>query len=322
MSSCCGPSRPQRATASGTARVDPGQVFAGPAPTEPYDAGRLVTLTGGTFLMGSEDPGAYAEDGEGPVREVRLGAFRIESRTVTTERFAAFVAATGYVTEAEQVGSAFVFAGLLPDDAPPTGGVVQAPWWREVEGADWAHPEGPWSDLAGRADHPVVQVSWHDAQAFGAWAGRRLPTEAEWEYAARGGLVQQRFPWGNSLTPGGEHRMNVWQGTFPGRNTAEDGYVATAPVDAYAANGYGLYNMTGNVWEWTADNWSTTWQRTGGAALLTDPAGPPGGDRRVLRGGSYLCHSSYCWRYRTSARMGSTPDSPTGNVGFRCAADA
>jgi formylglycine-generating enzyme required for sulfatase activity len=297
-------------------------VRAGAVSEESPDAGHLVALPGGPFLMGSEDPGAYAEDGEGPVREVRLGAFRIESRTVTTERFAAFVAETGYVTEAEQVGSAFVFAGLLPDDMPPTRAVVQAPWWREVEGASWTHPEGPWSDLAGRADHPVVQVTWHDAQAFCAWAGRRLPTEAEWEYAARGGLVQQRFPWGSSLTPGGEHRMNVWQGTFPGRNTAKDGYVGTAPADAFAPNGYGLHNMTGNVWEWTADSWSTTWHRTGGAAVLTDPAGPPEGDRRVLRGGSYLCHSSYCWRYRTSARMGSTPDSPTGNAGFRCAADA
>jgi formylglycine-generating enzyme required for sulfatase activity len=277
-----------------------------------------VRLTGGAFLMGSDDPGAYAEDGEGPVREVELSPFRLDRHTVTNAQFAQFVAATGHVTDAERVGTAFVFGGLLPDDFPPTRGVVDAPWWREVEGADWAHPEGPLSDVADRADHPVVQVSWDDAQAYCAWAGRRLPTEAEWEFAARGGLEQQRFPWGGSLTPGGEHRMNVFQGTFPGLNTAQDGYAGTAPVGAFAPNGYGLHNMTGNVWEWTADRWSTSWHREQDRPLV-DPGGPPSGDRRALRGGSYLCHSSYCWRYRTSARMGSTPETPTGNVGFRCA---
>jgi formylglycine-generating enzyme required for sulfatase activity len=209
-----------------------------------------------------------------------------------------------------------VFAAFLPDDFPPTRGVVDAPWWREVEGADWQHPEGPGSDVGARAEHPVVHVSWDDASAFCSWAGLRLPTEAEWEYAARGGLVQQRFPWGGQLTPGGQHRMNVFQGRFPDRNTVKDGYAGTAPVTAFPPNAFGLRNTTGNVWEWTADRWSTTWHRTAGTA---DPHGPPTGDRRVLRGGSYLCHASYCWRYRTSARMGSTPDSPTGNVGFRCA---
>jgi sulfatase modifying factor 1 len=268
--------------------------------------------------MGSEDPGAYAEDGEGPVREVELSPFRLDRHAVTNAQFAEFVTATGRVTDAERVGTAFVFGGFLPDDFPPTRGVVDAPWWREVEGADWAHPDGPHSDVADRAAHPVVQVSWDDAQAYCAWAGRRLPTEAEWEFAARGGLEQQRFPWGGSLTPGGEHRMNVFQGIFPARNTEQDGYAGTAPVGAFAPNGYGLHNMTGNVWEWTADHWSTTWHREQGRPLV-DPKGPPAGDRRALRGGSYLCHSSYCWRYRTSARMGSTPDTPTGNVGFRCA---
>ncbi len=284
------------------------------------DTPDLVTLTGGSFLMGCEDTGAYAEDGEGPVREVRVSAFQLDRHTVTNERFSRFVEETGRRTDAETDGSAFVFAGFLPDDFPPTRAVRDAPWWREVEGADWSHPEGPDSGLSGREQHPVVHVSWNDTQAFCEWASLRLPTEAEWEYAARGGLEQQRFPWGNSLTPGGEHRMNVFQGRFPALNTAKDGYAGTAPVDEFPPNAYGLHQMTGNVWEWTADRWSTTWHQTP-HAVPVDPEGPPDGDRRVLRGGSYLCHLSYCWRYRTSARMGSTPDSPSGNVGFRCARD-
>ena len=313
---CCAPRRTTGAEPSAAA-APPG-TRAEPVRRDTDDDSGLVRLAGGTFLMGSEDPGAYAEDGEGPVREVTLSPFRLDRHAVTNARFAEFVAATGHVTDAELVGTAFVFGGFLPDDFPPTRGVVEAPWWREVEGADWAHPEGPQSDVADRAEHPVVQVSWDDALAYCAWAGRRLPTEAEWEFAARGGLEQQRFPWGGSLTPGGEHRMNVFQGTFPGRNTAQDGYAGTAPVDAFPPNGHGLHNMTGNVWEWTADHWSTTWHREQERPLV-DPRGPQVGDRRALRGGSYLCHSSYCWRYRTSARMSSTPDTPTGNVGFRCA---
>ena len=295
--SCCLP-----AAEPATGR-DPRPVVDAPAG---LDDPTLVQLPGGTFLMGCEDPGAYAADGEGPVRDVPVDPFAIEACCVSTARFARFVDDTGYVTDAERAGTGFVFAGFLPDDFPDTRGVAAAPWWREVPGADWAHPEGPQSDLAGRADHPVVQVSWHDAQQFCGWAGLRLPTEAAWEYAARGGLVQQRFPWGNQLTPGGEHRMNVFQGRFPDRNTVKDGYAGTAPVRAFPPNGFGLHNTTGNVWEWTADPWSVNGQVSAA--------------ERVLRGGSYLCHASYCWRYRTSARMASTPDSPTGNVGFRCAA--
>ncbi len=316
---CCAPTRQQPAdgvsSTIGTASRVPPRTADVPA-----DGGSFVSLPGGSFLMGSEDPGSYAEDGEGPVREVVLSPFEIDAHTVTNDRFARFVDATAYRTEAETVGSAFVFAGLLPDDFPPTRAVVEAPWWRDVEGADWRHPEGPHSDLDDRSDHPVVQVSWHDAVAYCAWAGARLPTEAQWEYAARGGLVQQRFPWGSSLTPGGEHRMNVFQGTFPTINTTKDGYAGTAPASAYPPNAFGLHNMTGNVWEWTADRWSTSWHTTQ-VQPLVDPQGPGVGDRRALRGGSYLCHVSYCWRYRNSARMGTTPDSPSGNVGFRCARD-
>ena len=266
--------------------------------------------------MGCADS-PYPADGEGPVREVALRPFALAATTVTNEGFAHFVQASGYRTDAERYGWSFVFAGLLPHGSPPTRAVAAAPWWRQVVGAFWRRPEGPRSTLIGREDHPVVHVSWQDASAYCRWAGVRLPYEAEWEYAARGGLEQQPFPWGNHLTPSGRHRMNVWQGSFPDTNTAEDGYVGTAPANAYPPNAFGLHCMTGNVWEWCADWFSTQPQQ---GASRTDPTSPPDGTARVLRGGSYLCHASYCLRYRTSARMGNTPDSSSSNVGFRVAA--
>jgi formylglycine-generating enzyme required for sulfatase activity len=281
----------------------------------------MVVLDGGWFQMGSEDPFAYEADGEAPARRVRVDPFQLAAGCVTNGEFGSFVADTGYVTTAERLGTSFVFAGLLPEQFPPTRGVVGAEWWREVPGAFWSSPEGGNSDLVGRGDHPVVHVSWMDATAYCGWAGLRLPTEAEWEFAARGGLVGQRFPWGAMLRPGGRHRMNVWQGEFPRRNTLADGYLGTAPVRAYEPNGFGLYNMTGNVWEWTGDWFSTDWHRCA-SAPVENPAGPDVGDRRSLRGGSYLCHASYCRRYRVSARMGNTPDSSAGNIGFRCVRNA
>jgi formylglycine-generating enzyme required for sulfatase activity len=261
----------------------------------------MVALEGGSFMMGSDDEWAYPDDGEGPVRIVRVEPFEIDVGTVSNAAFSDFVSATAFVTEAERWGWSFVFGGLLPDDFAPTRGVAAAPWWRQAEGADWAHPEGPHSTIEDRLDHPVVHVSWEDARAFAAWAGKRLPTETEWEYAARGGLVQQRFPWGDDLVPDGVHRMNVWQGTFPSTNTLDDGWLGTCPTLAFPPNGYGIHNMTGNVWEWCEDRFDA--------------------DHRVMRGGSYLCHESYCRRYRVSARSGNTPDSSAGNVGFRCVAD-
>ena len=279
----------------------------------------MVRLEGGTFLMGSEDPFAYPADGEGPVRQVEVAPFWIDACAVSNAAFSRFVAETVHVTEAERFGWSFVFAGLLPDDFPPTQAVAQAPWWRKVEGADWRCPEGPQSDLGGRLDHPVIHVSWNDAQAFCIWAGKRLPTEAEWEFAARGGLEGRVFPWGDELEPGGEHRMNVWQGTFPGENTRADGFYETCPVDSFPPNGYGLHNATGNVWEWTADWFHPTFRQRD---AKRDPKGPPRGMNKVQKGGSYLCHHSYCRRYRVAARQGSTPDSSTGNVGFRCIRDA
>jgi formylglycine-generating enzyme required for sulfatase activity len=268
--------------------------------------------------MGSEGHVAYPEDGEGPVHTVELTPFRIGATPVTNDEFSAFVDATGYVTDAERYGWSFVFAGELPDDFPDTRGVVDAPWWRQVFGADWRHPAGPHSDLGDLGRHPAVHVSWLDAQAYCAWVGARLPTEAEWERAARGGIAGATFPWGDELEPGGEHRMNVFQGRFPAEDLAADGFAGTSPVDAFAPNGYGLHDMTGNVWEWCADWFSPTYYRE---SPRLDPSGPPAGDRRVMRGGSYLCHESYCRRYRVAARSANGPDSSTGNLGFRVAAD-
>jgi formylglycine-generating enzyme len=199
--------------------------------------------------------------------------------------------------------------------------VPQALWWLAVNGATWRHPEGPGSDVATRPHHPVVHVSWRDAAAYAAWAGKRLPTEAEWEMAARGGLDQARYPWGDELAPRNRWRCNIWQGRFPTHNTAQDGHTGTAPVRSYGPNGYGLYEVAGNVWEWCADYWSTTWHAEDRPSTRVDPIGPHSGTSHVTRGGSYLCHESYCNRYRVAARTHNTPDSSTGNTGFRCAAD-
>ncbi|WP_371483480.1 formylglycine-generating enzyme family protein [Kitasatospora sp. NBC_00315] len=322
--SCCPPSR-----ASGARPADPGPVVPvgaaqgsgpGPEPRSGAAAGRAgtVLLPGGPFLMGTEDPEGFPADGEGPVREVTVRPFLIDVHAVSNRRFGAFVDATDHVTEAERFGWSYVFAGFLPGalrrGAPRP---AETPWWCGVEGARWREPEGPGSGLDGRADHPVVHVAWSDAAAYCRWAGKRLPTEAEWEYAARGGLEQRRYPWGDELDQDGRYRCNIWRGRFPTRNTAEDGYRGTAPVDAFAPNGYGLYNVAGNVWEWCADRWGTDHP----AGPLTAPTGPASGGARVMRGGSYLCHHSYCNRYRVAARTGNTPDSTSGNVGFRCAGD-
>ena len=279
----------------------------------------MVLIAGGSFLLGSDDRWAYPADGETPVREVSLDSFRIDPAAVSNEEFTAFAEATGYATEAERFGWSFVFGGLLPDDFPPTQAVAAAPWWRKVDGADWRHPEGPHSSVEDRGDHPVVHVTWNDAHAYCSWAGRRLPTEAEWEFAARGGLEGRVFPWGDEREPAGEHRMNVWQGRFPTENTSADGYYGTCPVGAFPPNGFGLHNMTGNVWEWVADWFEVGFRER---ERSHDPRGPEAGSFKLQKGGSYLCHDSYCRRYRVAARQGNSPDSSAGNVGFRCARDA
>ncbi|MET7684622.1 formylglycine-generating enzyme family protein [Streptomyces sp. NPDC005423] len=278
----------------------------------------MVRVPGGSFLMGAEDDWAVPGDGEGSVHPVRLGSFWIDRCTVTNAEFEDFADATGHRTDAERYGWSFVFAGLLPDDFPDTRAVVEAPWWRQVHGASWRRPEGPASEVRDRAGHPVVHVSWHDAAAYAAWAGKRLPTEAEWEYAARGPLARAVFPWGDELEPGGGHLMNMWQGTCPCHNSVADGWYGTVPVTAYPPNGYGLHLMCGNVWECCADRYSPA---SYARSPQDGPRGPSLGVRRVLRGGSYLCHASYCRRYRVAARGSSTPGSGTGNQGFRCARD-
>ena len=279
----------------------------------------MARLPGGLFRMGTEDPAGFRSDGEGPVREVELSPFLVDRYAVSNDDFAAFVDATGYVTEAERYGWSYVFVGFLPGALRRTSPRPDVtPWWAAVRGAEWRRPEGPGSDLDGRGDHPVVHVSWDDAASYAAWAGKRLPTEAEWEYAARGGLDQRRYPWGDELTPGGQHVANIWQGRFPIKNTAEDGYAGTAPVHAFPPNDFGLHQMAGNVWQWCADWWGTDHP----AGPVHDPAGPPTGPGKVMRGGSYLCHDSYCNRYRVAARTSNELGGAGGNTGFRCARDA
>ena len=280
-----------------------------------------VKLEGGEFLMGTDNPDGFPADGEGPVRRVTVDGFYIDKYPVTNEAFAEFTKAAQYNTDAEKFGWSFVFKGhIAPENYSRLveDTVLAAPWWCKVPGANWRHPEGPDSDIASRPYHPVVHVSFNDAIRFAQWAGKRLPTEAEWEVAARGGLQQKLYPWGDELTPDGQHLCNIWQGEFPHTDTAEDGYNAPAPVDAFPPNAFGLYTITGNVWEWCADwfhpayhNWATR----------INPVGPRQGSSKVIKGGSYLCHKSYCNRYRVAARSSNTPDSTTTNMGFRCVRD-
>ena len=269
--------------------------------------------------MGSPDGEGYPGDGEGPIHPVTLDAFGIDATPVTNDQFAAFVAATGYRTEAERFGTSAVFhLAFAGDPTDVLGRPPGAPWWLEVRGARWSNPAGPGSNVDGLGDHPVVHVSHNDALAYCAWSGRRLPTEAEFEYASRGGLQGKKYPWGDDLTPNGLHRANIWQGTFPTRNTLEDGYLTTCPVGTFPPNDYGLYGTSGNVWEWCADWFSPVYYRE---SPTHNPLGPATGETRVMRGGSYLCHDSYCNRYRVAARTANTPDSSSGNCGFRTVAD-
>ncbi|PQZ94708.1 sulfatase modifying factor 1 (C-alpha-formyglycine- generating enzyme 1) [Arthrobacter sp. MYb227] len=281
--------------------------------------GQLL-LPGGSFTMGDHFDEGYPADGETPVHPVELAPFHIDTTAVTNSEFAKFIKDTGYLTDSERYGSSAVFhLAVAARRADVLNQLHSTPWWLTIRGADWKHPEGPLSSIGDKPNHPVTHVSWADAQAYAAWAGKRLPTEAEWEFAARGGLSGARYAWGNELTPRGHWRCNIWQGQFPAQNTEADGYLTTAPVKSYRPNGFGLYNTAGNVWEWCVDRFDPRYYQH---SPVQNPQGPKEGESRVMRGGSFLCHDSYCNRYRVAARSSNTPDSASANVGFRCANDA
>lgn len=320
--SCCSPPRPKtaRTTPDDAASTTP-TTSAAPASADKAAlvdqlaataASRLsmIGFSADEFRMGSVDSQAYPEDGEGPVRSVRVEAFAISPTTVTVAQFAQYVQATGHLTDAEHHGDALVFQGLLAPELRDAALAPEpsTPWWRQVRGAAWYAPEGPGSTAAGREDHPVTQVSQRDAQAYAGWVGARLPSETEWEYAARGGLDQQPYPWGSERDPQGQRRMNIFPGEFP---EGVAGEVGTRAAESFAPNGYGLYNTTGNVWEWTASAFT---RAAGGASESSRSGADP-----VMRGGSYMCHSSYCRRYRTSARTSASADTSLGHTGFRLA---
>jgi len=292
----------------------------------------MARVPGGTFAMGCER--FYPE--EAPVRHVAVDGFWMDRQPVTVREFRRFVSETGYVTLAERPVEARDYPDADPALLVPgslvfrrTTGPVDLRdvrnWWEYVPGADWQHPEGPGSTAAGRHRHPVVHVAFEDAQAYAAWAGKALPTEAEWERAARGGLEGALFAWGDEFAPGGRMRANTWQGEFPWQNLRTDGYEGTSPVTAFPPNDFGLFDMTGNVWEWTAD-FFTQPDRHGGRSACCAPRNPrvsePASDepipRRVIKGGSHLCAPNYCLRYRPAARQGEAVDTSTAHIGFRC----
>ncbi|MEI6948629.1 formylglycine-generating enzyme family protein [Paraflavisolibacter sp. H34] len=321
--------------------------FSAAQPVTPGDSSKkgMVLLPGGTFFRGGDRDGA---DGS-PRHQVRVKSFWMDATEVTNAQFAAFVAATGYVTVAERKPDWEELKKTLPPGTPrpadsllvPASLVFQATagpvdlahysqWWRWKQGASWRHPEGPGSDLEGKEAHPVVQVAWEDAQAYCRWAGKRLPTEAEWEYAARGGLQEAVYAWGREDRHQGAPKMNSWDGQFPYHNSLEDGYLTTAPVGSYAPNGYGLFDLSGNVWEWCSDWYDARYYQTFAHRVADNPRGPaasydpedPYTPKKCLRGGSFLCNDSYCSGYRTAKRMKSSPDTGLEHTGFRCVADA
>ncbi|MEU3330519.1 formylglycine-generating enzyme family protein [Glutamicibacter creatinolyticus] len=314
--SCCHPSPRATGSPSGPAAVgsSSGSVLVnGRSPG--LHALAQVHLPSGSFEMGDHFAEGYPADGELPLHRVQISGFSMDATLVTNEQFACFTEATGYLTESERLGYSAVFRGYL--SAPSSdviGSATGTSWWLGVRGANWRHPTGRGSSWQDLADHPVVQVSWNDAMAYCRWAGRALPTEAQWEYAARGLVEGQRYAWGNELMPGGRHQCNIWQGNFPQRNSAEDGYTGTSPVKSYPPNPVGLFDVAGNAWEWCSDWFLPKYYRN---SPLKDPTGPTIGDGRVLRGGSHLCHDSYCNRYRVSARSHNSPDSASSNTGFR-----
>ena len=303
------------------------------APPSPAPEG-MVWIPGGTFWMGADDMSMADAT---PVHEVTVSGFWMDRTEITNRQFARFVSETAYITVAERPPDPRDFPGAPPEKLVP-GSIVFTPpvgrvslddplvWWRYVPGANWRHPEGPGSSIAGKDDHPVVQICWYDAVAFAQWAGKRLPTEAEWEIAARGGRERARYVWGNELLPNGKWQANIWEGHFPDQNSSDDGFARTAPVATFPANGFGLHDIAGNVWEWCSDWYRPNYERS----AQRDPAGPPSSDdptepgvpKHVQRGGSFLCSDQYCTRYLPGARGKGAPDSAASHVGFRCVRSA
>lgn len=325
MKSCCIPNRPSEAGAS--ARVDAGSCAG--ADTQHSHGGKtspgksdianvvdVAQIPSGTALLGTNQP-YFPIDGEGPLRKKKIKAFRMDATTVTNARFKAFVADTGYITDAERLGDSLVFEGLLPKDAPPSRAVAQVPWWRLIPGANWYQIFGPHGELEPQEDHPVVHISWNDATAFATWAGGRLPTEIEWEHAARGGLGDVPFPWGEDEPNDKDFQpCNIWQGVFPRQDLGKDGYIGTAPAQSFSPNGYGLYNMAGNVWEYTSEIFKVRSLKKAVIAAHANKAG-----YKLSKGGSFLCHRSYCYRYRIAARNSTSADTSTSHLGFRLVYD-
>lgn len=303
----------------------------------------MVYIPAGTFDMGGDNDQADAD--EYPKHTVRLSAFYMDATEVTNAQFQAFVTATGYITTAEKAPNWEELKKSLPPNAerPPDSVLVAASlvfaqtkgpvdlrnygqWWQWISGANWQHPQGPKSNLKGKEHYPVVHISWDDAVAYCQWAGKRLPTEAEWEYAARGGHINQIYPWGNEHVNYGKPKTNSWEGKFPYKNDRKDGYLTIAPVKTYAPNAYGLYDMAGNVWEWCSDWYAYDYYKTLSGKITENPQGPsqsydpaePYTPKRSLRGGSFLCNDEYCSGYRVARRMKSSPDTGLEHTGFRC----
>lgn len=306
---CCTPERDQKAALPAAQST-----FADDKSASPQDG--IVAIPGGVSYLGTDSPIILADE-EAPLRKGKIKPFWMDEAAVTNKRFRAFVEATGYITDAEHYGDSLVFEGLLADDAPPSNAVAAVPWWRAIPKAMWSRPEGEGSSIEGRDDHPVVHVSWRDAQAFAKWANGRLPREDEWEHAARAGLIDPRYPWGDDDPNDSDHfPCNIWQGQFPNHNTSKDGHYGTASAISFSPNAYGLYNMVGNTWEWTAQEFRV---RSLKKAIKETHQGKDG--FKIVKGGSFLCHDSYCFRYRIAARTANSPESSTSHMSFRLVYD-
>jgi len=311
-SSCCSPQRPDNDL------LVVSQVY---LPGSGLPESNFLTIPAGEFVMGTDDA-FYPTDGEGPSRSIWLDEFEIAAFAVMNSEFATFVEDTGYLTEAEIFGWSYVFNGFLDKTTASkqvVGVATSAPWWLAIEGASWFKPFGNSQTIEDLFDHPVVHVTHNDALEFCKWSGYILPTEAQWEKASRGGLSGKLYPWGDHLLNDGSHQSNIWQGEFPHLNTKEDSFFGTAPVNSYQPNNFGLYNTVGNIWEWTSDFWSARWHIHESTETRRNPLGPQKtSGNRVLKGGSFMCHESYCYRYRNSARTFNSPNTSTSHIGFRC----